>query len=362
MANKYISGVYFSNWSVYQRKHFAIDIPATYYTHIFYAFLHIDPDTGNLKFTDEWCDLQMPLPSAGDPTTKVTGNLAQLYSMKCVNRHLKVIMSIGGWGTCHLFEAITCDSTKLGNFVESVVEFVNKYKFDGIDLDWEYPKTDKDAINYVKLLQCLRRKLPDHSISIAAPGGGENIRVLHIKEMDQYLTFWNLMCYDFSGQGWSNKTGYHSNLFGNNGDNELNVDQVIQLYMSKGVSSNKLILGMPMYGRTFGGVGKPTIGQSFVKSGADTVDYKEIPILGEQFDSRKVSAYYYNASLKQFITYDNPQSARIKAKYTISKQLGGGMWWDSAGDSPDPARSLVINYVETLGGVDVLEKSTNNID
>ena len=57
--------------------------------------------------------------------------------------------------------------------------------------------------------------------------------------MDKYLTFWNLMCYDFAGEGWSSKTAFHSNLFGNNGDNSLNASDVVQTYV-KGSSSNKI--------------------------------------------------------------------------------------------------------------------------
>lgn len=129
--------VYFSNWSVYQKKHFPQDIPIEYYTHIFYAFILIDEQTGKLKFSDEWCDLQMPQPS---PNQSITGNLQQFYEMKKKNRHLKLIMSIGGWGTCHLFESMVSNDTKFDNFVNSTIEFVEKYGFDGVDIDWEYPK------------------------------------------------------------------------------------------------------------------------------------------------------------------------------------------------------------------------------
>lgn len=62
---------------------------------MFYAFILIDEQTGKLKFSDEWCDLQMPQPP---PNQSITGNLQQFYEMKKANRHLKLIMSIGGWG------------------------------------------------------------------------------------------------------------------------------------------------------------------------------------------------------------------------------------------------------------------------
>lgn len=360
--------VYFSNWSVYQKKHFPQDIPIEYYTHVFYAFILIDEQTGKLKFSDEWCDLQMPQPP---PNQSITGNLQQFYEMKKANRHLKLIMSIGGWGTCHLFESVVCSNTKFDNFVNSTIEFVDKYGFDGVDIDWEYPKDSTQAAKLVELLARLRNKLnPKYILTVAAPGGTDNIDVLKIPEMDKYLTFWNLMCYDFAGEGWSSKTAFHSNLFGNNGDNSLNASDIVQTYIKRGVHPSKLILGMPMYGRVFHGVDRPEIGVSFTKerkSGCiegDVVDYNKFgeTFDYEDFDPRKVGALKYDSRNKQLITFDNPQSARIKASFVRLKQLGGGMWWDSAGDATvSNDRCLVKNFVDQLGGVELLEKSENNL-
>lgn len=359
--------VYFSNWSVYQKKHFPQDIPIEYYTHIFYAFILIDEQTGKVRFSDEWCDLQMPQPK---PNESNLGNIKQFYEMKKANRNLKLVMSIGGWGTCHLFESIVKDDKKLNNFVNSAIEFVEIYGFDGIDIDWEYPKNSYDASKFVELLATLRKFLnPKYLLTIAAPGGKDNIDILHIEGMDKYISFWNLMCYDFAGEGWSSKTGFHSNLFGNNGDNCLNASDVVQSYILRGVNPSKLVLGMPLYGRVFHGVAKPEIGISFTKERApgcvenDIIDYKNIEDNFDValFDSRKVAAIKFDSKRKQLVTYDNPQSAAIKGSYVRLNKLGGGMWWDSAGDM-DNDGSLVKHFVEQLGGVDVLDKSENNID
>jgi chitinase len=71
-------------------------------------------------------------------------------------------------------------------------------------IDYEYPKTPSDAEGYVQLLQELRSAL-DHlasekgrpegqyELSVAAPCGWDNMQLLRVAEMDQALTFWNLM-------------------------------------------------------------------------------------------------------------------------------------------------------------------------
>ncbi|ODV78103.1 glycoside hydrolase family 18 protein [Suhomyces tanzawaensis NRRL Y-17324] len=360
--------VYFANWSVYQRKHFAVDIAVKHVTHLFYAFVTIDVATGSVKLSDEWCDKQLPLESPSQPGSQVTGSLQQIFQLKQLNRNLKLVMSIGGWGTEHLFQAVVADPNKLDRFVDTAVQFVVEYGFDGIDIDWEYPKSRQESLMLQQLLHRVRLRLDtvasDLILTIAAPAGNENIDVLDLAGIDRYLSFWNVMCYDYAGSGWSSKTGFHSNLFGNNGDNDLCTSGVINRYIQGGVPASKLVMGMPMYGRSFNGVIKGEIGQAFSKDGGgnDTLDYKTLPVGKEYFDYKKVAAYCYDESAKKWVSYDNHQSARIKAKYAELNGLGGGMWWDSCGENVDPDRSLIINYVDQVGGFDKLEQASNHLD
>jgi chitinase len=73
-----------------------------------------------------------------------------------------------------------------------------------IQIDYEYPKTSAEATAYVQLLAELRQGLEQlaqqkgrnrgqYQLTIAAPCGADNMKVLRVKEMDQYLDFWNLM-------------------------------------------------------------------------------------------------------------------------------------------------------------------------
>lgn len=361
------SGIYFSSWSVYERKHFAIDIPTSHITHLFYAFFYIDTTTGKVKFGDEWCDIQLPLPSPKDPSRKVVGNLQQIFELKQLNRLMKVLMSVGGWGTEKQFESIIDDEAKLNTFVTSVGEFIKEYGFDGVDIDWEYPKDRHQNDRFVELLRRLRLEIEHIDkrllLTIALPTGDEQMNVLNLTEINKHISFFNVMCYDFVGQGWATKTGYHSNLFGNNGANSLNASDVLTRYR-KEVPSEKLVLGMPTYGRQFHDVSPPpSIGKPFTKKEGEEneiITYNILPVGTETVDSRKVSAFSYDGH--KFISYDNPQTVRIKAQYVQLNKFGGGMWWDSAGDSKDENRSLVKNFVDQVGGVGALDKTNNILD
>jgi chitinase len=65
------------------------------------------------------------------------------------------------------------------------------------------------------------------------------------------LDFISIMCYDYHGS-WDKKTGFNAPLFESNSDNKrLSVDWTVRLYLTLGVPLEKLILGIPYYGRSF---------------------------------------------------------------------------------------------------------------
>lgn len=356
--DNYISGVYFSDWSVYQAKHYPSDLDLSRLTHVFYAFLKIDGNSGEVSLSDEWGDVQMPM-------GRDKGALNQLGRLKNSNRNLKVVASIGGYGFAAQFQQATSGRRKLAKFVDSAAELVKKYHFDGIDIDWEYPASDNEGKQMVELLRQLRDKLnlihENLLLTIAAPAGEHNMTYLDIPSMDKYLSFWNVMCYDFAGSGWSDKTAYHSNLYGDTGDSDLSTDAVIEKYEAH-VNSSKLVLGMPLYGRSFFQPQRRSVGSSFNKQGLELpgiVQYNQLPLSGETYDDKRVAASVYDSSKQLFITYDNPRVTKAKARYVREKGLGGGFWWDSQGESNDRSRSLITAFVDELGGSENLNGDKN---
>lgn len=340
-----------------------LDIPLNYITNIFYAFFAINDKTGDVVYGDKWADVELPMPSPSSKN-KVLGNLNQLKELKRTHTKLKTSMSIGGWGTANAFVKVMKDPKKVDRFVESSVQLMLMHDFDGIDIDWEYPENEREALQLVDLLYKVRKRFDDLKLhgkllTFASAADAEHISKLRIREMDTYLTFWNVMCYDFTGDLWSERSGFHSNLFGSNGDNGLNANDVIKSYIKSGIHPSKLVLGMPCYGKAFNHPQRPSIGQRFQKGPGklpSVIDKYKLPIEGskEEFDHRKVGAFCYDVSTKTLVVYDNLLSMRIKAKYVELNHLGGGMWWDSAGDGKEPQTSLIAAFVEQLGGTDLL--------
>lgn len=98
--------------------------------------------------------------------------------------------------------------------------------------------------------------------------------------MNKYLDIFYLMAYDFNG-GWSNLSGHQANLF----DTGTSGDKAVSDYISAGVSPQKIVYGMPIYGRSFqntDGLNKPFSGTGKGTWEEGAHDYKKIPYSGAQ--------------------------------------------------------------------------------
>ena len=185
--------------------------------------------------------------------------------------------------------------------------------------------------------------------------------------MDRYIDFWNLMAFDYAGM-WSQVTSNQANIFAstsNPASTPYDTETAVSYYISKGIIPSKIVLGMPIYGRSFettDGLGKTFSGVGSGTWEAGVYDFKVLPLSGAIYDKTTGSSYIYNATSKELISYDTVDVARQKAAWIQQMRLGGAMWWESSADKVG-TDSLIQNVVEILGGVDGsgLEHSQNQL-
>ncbi|RCI14329.1 putative chitinase [Ophiocordyceps polyrhachis-furcata BCC 54312] len=364
-----VNAVYFTNWGIYGRNYQPADLPAPRISHVLYSFMNLRAD-GTIYSGDTYADLEKHYPgdSWNDIGNNAYGCVKQLYLLKKANRNMKVMLSIGGWTWSTNFPAAASNPGSRSNFAKSAVSFVKDWGFDGVDIDWEYPADDAQAGNMILLLQAIRDELdayaaksaPGHhfELSIAAPAGPDHYNKLHMADLGKVLDHVNLMAYDFAGS-WSNFSGHDANLFSqkeNPNATPFNTDDAVQAYIKGGVPSEKIVLGMPIYGRSFQsteGIGKPFSGVGSGTWENGVWDYKALPKPGAQvsYDNVAKGFYSYDKSTKELISFDTPEMIKTKVSYLRGKNMGGSMFWEASADRKDDG-SLITTSFQALGGIE----------
>lgn len=281
---------------------------------------------------------------------------------------MKVLLSIGGWTYSPKFVPVAATDAGRQKFASSAVALVKDWGFDGIDIDWEYPTNAQEAQNFVLLLQACRQALDKYAqqyapgyhfiITVASAAGPQNYNNMDMAGMDKYVDTWNLMAYDYAGS-WDSTSGHQANIYPNAANpaaTKFNTDQAVRDYITKGVPAKKIVMGLPLYGRSFestSGIGQPYngVGDGSIQSGVWL--YRDLPRSGAQdlYDDVAKASYSYNAATKELISYDTVNSAVVKSNYLKSKGLGGAVFWEASGDRTG-AQSLVGTLANQMGALD----------
>ncbi|OCF57593.1 hypothetical protein L486_05052 [Kwoniella mangroviensis CBS 10435] len=336
---------YFTNWGIYDPQNFLVtNITARDFTHINYAFANVDADNGTVYLDDPEADTQFEYPNddLDEEGNNLYGNLKQLYLLKQQNRHLKTLLSIGGWTYSTNFANII-DSKWRETFVNSSITILNNFGFDGLDIDFGNPEGEQGPA-LTELLKSLRSGLDQaaskngggyYELSVAVGCGETGWGGLDTRGMDKYLDFWNLMAYDFSGD-WTPTALPASNLHPDtNSANDQNASgsQCFEHYLGEGIDSKKLNLGMPLYGTGFNGTQGMWTNWTDIGGGdydqAGNYDIKHLPLDGAVMFYNKTlgSSWSFNDTTGHVVSFDTPQVALQKAKYVMKNNLGGMMYW-----------------------------------
>ena len=212
---------------------------------------------------------------------------------------LKVYMTIGGADYSDAFDDAA--GSNLTTFVASIITQVNACEYDGVDIDWEFPDNPTRATKFKNLIAKLRTELPANvKISIDVPTQWLEAQIGAAPFEDNSTVFSdadyiNVMNYDdFRTPTKPNHSGFIKSL------NNMN-------YWLTKVGPEKLVLGVPFYGRPAESSNASAINYSNTGASNDTIDSY----------SWGGTIYYYNG----------PEMIYDKALYAKHSKFHGVMFW-----------------------------------
>ena len=166
---------------------------------------------------------------------------------------------------------------------------------------------------------------------------------------------------------WDKVTGHQANLFGG----AISAAQAVNWYIANGVPRDKIVTGIPLYGRSFmntEGPGKPFQGLGPGSWEKGVYDYRALPLPDSYVlqDDKMVASWTYDYHKKELVSFDNEQVAQWKGEWIRREGLRGSMFWELSGDKgsprdglesgpgkePQPGRSLVAVVKNAMGELD----------
>ncbi|SPQ21569.1 e2cb8c7a-6b71-4cba-a482-675fd0a9b2df [Thermothielavioides terrestris] len=275
----------------------ALQLDTSKYTHLHFAFAGLTEDF-QVHFQDsltEW----------------------EFQNFKSIRGPAR-ILSIGGWdfstdpSTYTIFRQGVTSANRL-TLAKNIANFIISNNLDGVDIDWEYPGApdipdippdDKDGgLNYMAFLVVLKNLLPGKSVSIAAPASYWYLKAFPIAQMSKFLDYIVFMTYDLHGQ-WDAGGSWSQDgcLQGNCLRSHVNLTETIN---ALSVPSNKVVVGVASYGRSF----------AMADAGCYTQDCF---YLGDRFNSMALpgpctatAGYISNAEIKSILN----NATRVNVAY-----------------------------------------------
>lgn len=210
---------YFTNWAWYRQgdgKYLPSDIDPTLCTHINYGFAVLDGESLTIKPHDSWADIDNHF------YTKVT---------EFRKKGIKVVVAIGGWNDSQgdKYSRLVNSAQARARFVVNVIQFIEKWGFDGLDLDWEYPKCwqvdcnkgpDSDKEGFTALVRELSNAFKPKGLLLSSAVSPSKTVIdagYDVAKLSQYFDWIAVMTYDFHGH-WDKQTGHVAPLYYYPGD------------------------------------------------------------------------------------------------------------------------------------------------
>ncbi|MGN1421118.1 MAG: glycoside hydrolase family 18 protein [Eubacterium sp.] len=224
--------------------------------------------------------------------------------IKAQNADTKILLSVGGaYADGFCMASRTKENRRL--FAQTIVDIIDEFDLDGVDVDWEYPGESMLGItccehcksDFIQLLEELRSLLKSRYLTVAV--GSNRYIGIDVKKLGSIVDYVFVMTYDLGVM--------HSNV--------LLSKLFVTMWKILGIQRHKLCIGVPIYGKN-------------VKNLNDTLNYCEL--------SKGRITHYLGQSFSEYngekYSFDTDIDVEKKARWALKNDLGGVFCWEITGD------------------------------
>lgn len=238
----------------------------------------------------------------------------------------KVLISLPGAENIY---QIANNASRRSKFAKMMAQFVKKFDYDGIEVDWE---GDQVTVNlHTTLMTAIRSELNlvekkmgralYLTTALAEWRGYNRDQAIALSKQVDWI---NIMTYDMGGGVWGSTPDHNT---------PLNVMKSRMESNFQHFAPSKICIGLANYGYFYRDL-KPgvNVGRDVVVAQSRDFGYTSVPGWiaegwTEQWDATAQAPYYFSPDGTDFFTIDNLRSLDLKIEWIVQKKFLGEFWW-----------------------------------
>src|SRR5260370_11788165 len=262
----------------------------------------------------------------------------------------QALLVVGGEGAAPGLR-IASSPERLPNTVKSILSLMDRYGYDGIDVDWE-PLAPQDADLYSSFIESLRKSLDQTALHHRGPRLAlttaieVNLNTSNymaslarpLRKLDEKLDQITMMTYAMANSSslpfvWHNSALYPA-VSPEDGFRTPSADGAIREFLAAGFQPGKSGIGIDLYGYLWQGQGLEDISNpgklwklppKVVELTCGAVVKEFLKKYPSRWDQQAEVPYLSIPQTNQFLSYENERGIEAKLRYVQQNGLGGAI-------------------------------------